>query len=509
MKKLLTLVLALMLALSMVAFAEEDLDMPWGDEWITLKVSVFDRGTAGNSPADDNFYTAWIQENFGDPRHIKIEWVVIPRSEEVSKLNTMMAGGDPADICFTYTESVWGNFVNQGGVYELTELLEEYAPTLIEFLGEDILQAGRLNGGQYAVNARRVVVADQGVFVRSDILEELGLDFPTTTEEFYEMLVAFKEAYPDCIPYAMASDIDGNGQLVYSFYKSLDKKDVVCIPRAMTEGFEDYVVFMNKLYNEGLISPDFALNGDSELYAEVSSGKAFCYCYNYDHPIRVSPGIQATLEDNVPGALLRPIDCFDSVIDGVCYHSLYNPWGLICFIPTTCQYPEAAVMYLNWLCEYDTIYFLQNGIEGETYVLDEDGIPTIIDVEGDKHFNSMQNLDYTLLVNGTWLDTDEKTMKAQATSYQVHPELYEEMYTIGNSNGWINGYHWETVVEADATYGTTLDNYMNEFVTKAIMAPTEEECLEIFYAGVEEYKAMGGDAVMEERLAAWELAHAE
>ena len=30
------------------------------------------------------------------------------------------------------------------------------------------------------------------------------------------------------------------------------------------------------------------------------------------------------------------------------------------------------------------------------------------------------------------------------------------MYTIGNSNGWINGYHWETVVEADATYGTTL-----------------------------------------------------
>ena len=75
MKKLLSLVLALTLCLSLASFAQaESSDVYRYDENITLKVSVFDRGVTGNTPADDNAYTDWIQENFGDPRNITIEW---------------------------------------------------------------------------------------------------------------------------------------------------------------------------------------------------------------------------------------------------------------------------------------------------------------------------------------------------------------------------------------------------------------------------------------------------
>lgn len=135
MKKILSLVLALAMLLSMVLTATaEEAEVYRFDKPITLKVSVFDRGNAGGTAPDDNYYTKWIQENFGDPRNITIEWVVIPRSEEEAKLN--------------------------------------------QLLGENVIDAGRKNGGLYAICARRVNIADQGVFIRKDWVEKAGLEMP-------------------------------------------------------------------------------------------------------------------------------------------------------------------------------------------------------------------------------------------------------------------------------------------------------------------------------------------
>ena len=88
MKKILSLVLALAMLLSIAAIpaTAETTEVFRYDQPITLKVSVFDRGNTGGTAPDNNHWTQWIQENFGDPRNIKIEWVVIPRSEEESTL---------------------------------------------------------------------------------------------------------------------------------------------------------------------------------------------------------------------------------------------------------------------------------------------------------------------------------------------------------------------------------------------------------------------------------------
>ena len=485
----------------------EELDLPWGDEWITLKVSVFDRGTPGNSPADNNYWTKWIQENFGDPRHINVEWVVIPRSDEVGKLQALMAGGEAGDISFTYTESVITNFVQQGGLWELTDLIEEYGPHIKEFLGEDILAAGRFEGNQYAIPARRVVEADQGMFIRADLLRELGLEMPTTKDELADVMAAFKEAYPDKVVWTWSKDLTNNLIVTYSFLTDVEQESFATIPMVMRDGYEDFVVYLNWLYHEGYMGPDFALMDDNALYNEVASGKGLIYQFNYDHPIRVSPGVMSTLKANYPDAEFLPLNCFESVIDDTkYYHNSYNPWGLDNFIPKTCEHPEAAIMYLDWLCEYDTIYFLQNGVQGETYELNEDGIPVIFsEINGDKHFNSMQNIDYTLLVNGTWLDDPAKLIAAQAPSYQ-YPEYYEEEYIVGNTDLILAGYHFDVVLENDSKYGTTLSDKWKEILTKTTVA-APEECLDLFRQLRDEYMAEGGQAVMDEKVAAWEASH--
>ena len=58
------------------------------------------------------------------------------------------------------------------------------------------------------------------------------------------------------------------------------------------------------------------------------------------------------------------MNCFGSVTDPTkYYHLAYNRDGLLNFIPVWSDddHAKAAMMYLNWLCEYDTIFNLQNG----------------------------------------------------------------------------------------------------------------------------------------------------
>lgn len=520
MKRLLALVLSLCLLMSLVtitsASAEEEVYR--FEKPLTLKVSVFDRGTPGNTPANDNYYTKWIQENFGDPRNITIEWSVIPRSEEESKLATLITSADTApDICFTYNGSIVANYVSQDGVRELTDLIDQYGPNLKAFLGEEVLNAGRYNGGLYAMPARRVVVAWMGLFLREDWLEKLGKPMPTTKEEFLDALRAFRDENPGevpggPIPFAFNYDLSTPNALTMSFIKDInDERALATKPYVLWDGYEDFVKFLNTMYNEGLMSPDFATDTSGEqMNQAVTSGVAGGYVANYDHPIRISPGLLAGLQAQVPDAKLSILNCFESVTDPTkYYHNVYNADGLLNFIPAWSDddHAKAAVMYMDWLCQYDTIYFLQNGVEGITYELNEDGIPILIaGVEGEMKFNVMQNLDYTLPINGQWLDTEEKTMKAQALSYQGYADLYQPMYEVGNQDPVVTGFHFEEIIESDAQYATSLTDYLRELLTRCTMCKPEE-FHDMYTSMVQEYMNRGGQIVMDEKTAAWDAAH--
>jgi len=278
----------------------------------------------------------------------------------------------------------------------------------------------------------------------------------------------------------------------------------------MIDGYKDYALFLNTMYNEGLMSPDFALDKADLLYNDLTADKAGVYQYNYDHPIRVSPGILAALQSTVPEAKLTALQCFESAADPTkYYHGMYGAHGLNNFIPIYSKQPEAAMMYLDWLCQYENIYFLQNGIEGVTYDLDADGIPVVKtpdEANHDKTFNSMQNLDYTLLINGQYLADESLLIKAQALSYQGYADEYEALYKAFHKDPLNTGWTFEVVLQASSEYGTRLGEFENEMLTKVAMAdPAEASAL--FDQMLEQYKQMGGQACYDEATAAWDAAH--
>lgn len=192
MKKVLTLVLVLCMCIGLFPA-----NTAAADDWLTLRVEMYDRSIAGFN-VEDCWQLHYIQENFGDPNHIKIEWVPVSRWEEGTILNTQLAGGTAPDICMTYGGDLVQQYVDMGGLYPLDGLLEEYGQDLKEFLGKDVLQYGQFDAGngmeQFCLCARRIIIAAQTNYIRKDWLEKLNMEVPTNIDELYAYLTAAKEA---------------------------------------------------------------------------------------------------------------------------------------------------------------------------------------------------------------------------------------------------------------------------------------------------------------------------
>ena len=84
MKRIVSLILALAMVLSMASFAaaEEATGIAsWKafDKTVTLQIPVYERGTSP-VPVTDNYWIDWIQQNFGDKYNIKVQFIPITRS---------------------------------------------------------------------------------------------------------------------------------------------------------------------------------------------------------------------------------------------------------------------------------------------------------------------------------------------------------------------------------------------------------------------------------------------
>ena len=122
-RKLSFLLVAMLLlgSLGLQAFAAED--------WLTLRVEIFDRSIAGFN-VEDNMQLRYIQEKFGDPNKIKVQFVPVSRWDEGEILTTQLGGGIAPDICLTYNGELVNQYIDMGGLYQLDELLAQYAPNL-------------------------------------------------------------------------------------------------------------------------------------------------------------------------------------------------------------------------------------------------------------------------------------------------------------------------------------------------------------------------------------------
>ena len=482
---------------------------------VTITVELFDRSNAPEgSTITDNRWTEYVNEQMNKVG-ITVEFVPVPRSDEITKMQTMVASQTAPDLTLTYTYSYAEDYFNQGGTWDLSEFIdgEGQAENIKEYIGTDVLDIGRnSDGALYGIVARRATTAKSNIFMRKDWLDKLGLEVPTTPDEYYNAVEQMVNNNPDGRTGVIGANFFQSWNMRAAF--STIAGDPVKVNIASTEdaiqdyydqeGMYQWYTFANKLYNNGLMNPEYYTMSEDDFKSYIATGDMASFEYNVNGSVDVMRGsLLKTLQENEPEADIISIAPLKNVNDGNQYSAAYSDGGLIAFCPKTAdaETVEACMTYLDWMCTEDGGFVLYHGFEGEHFDYDENGVPVVIDAAYNSQDKDWIRADIFLVGNQGYfatVDDFNACTAKEAPGYEDH--------VIANYENALTG----TLLH-DSTYTspstpdllTDINLVKDEYVVKCITCAPEE--LEATFA---EYmsglEAAGIQTIIEERTAYYE-----
>ncbi|PJN55323.1 hypothetical protein PAEVO_20440 [Paenibacillus sp. GM2FR] len=161
-------------------------------ERVTMEIPVYERAFEGWN-VTDNYYTRWIQKEFGDKYNIEVKFTPIARTNEVTNYQQLLAAGKAPDIIFHYDMPQALAYYGEGVMQELDwKEIEQYAPTYWSNMSETIQQYGVVDGKNTFVFGKRPDLNNYGNFVniiRKDWVEKVGMKVEdlTSLEKYNEM----------------------------------------------------------------------------------------------------------------------------------------------------------------------------------------------------------------------------------------------------------------------------------------------------------------------------------
>lgn len=371
------------------------------DTDVTLTIAHITNGTVTanyEGLADTPFWSKW-QELTG----VKLE------SMELTKdaFNLLLVSGDLPDLVYCSVDNIPSGVemaIEDKVIAPITKYME-YAPDLAAVVESDEIYRkgvtttkGDIIGAPF-IRGDKYLLTSGGMIIRADWLEELEMESPETPEELYNVLVAFKEEMGAETPLSVTSS-----DLVWSLVQNGLVTDGFGLPGAglyqedgeIHFGFaepelKEVYTYLNKLYKEGLLDPEFLTIDNTVKKANIQSGRSgvtygsvggnlgtwMKEMWETDPEYEltgISPLVSAKGEvARLGGAGLQ--------VTGDCL-----------FMTTACENPEVAVQFMNYGYTEEGGMFFNYGIEGESYNM-VDGYPTYTEeVMNNSEGKSMQQM---------------------------------------------------------------------------------------------------------------------
>ncbi|MBQ4516409.1 MAG: extracellular solute-binding protein [Clostridia bacterium] len=316
---------------------------------------------------------------------VKVEYISPAIGQGTEQFNLMLASGDLPDI----VEYGWFEFpggpakaIKDGYIIPLNDAFAAYAPNLTAFLKEHPEDADKMiktDEGVYylfpMVRDGEKLLITAGMIVRQDLLDKYGIKDPETYDEWYDMLVTFKNNGIE-IPLAFNAT---NTYEIESLFRTFGSptgyyRDGDTVKYAPFEPeFKETLTRLTKWYSEGLIDKNFTTTDSKIREANMLSGK-IGVTYGSGGG-QLGKWIQALPKDSEIklGTLTYPTERADEI--GSKHKSITWPYsGSGSAITTACKNIELAAKYLDFFYSEEGHMLANFGIEGESYTM-VDGQP--------------------------------------------------------------------------------------------------------------------------------------
>lgn len=533
MKRIVTLLMALCMVFSMfaVATAEESTGMAsWTpfEETVTITVPVYDRSKAGYPAVDDNYWTQWIQAEFGDKWNIDVQYVAIPRGDVMTKYNLLIADKQTPTIMMEYDYPKVTQWANDGAMQTIDlEAFAAVAPTFYNKMVENNqLGYTDVNGETYFVLTERPYYNTSYTyytFVRMDWLRAVGYDHvPQSYAEQVDAINKIIDAgLTDQAPLGLG--IPSSAYVANFAYHDADLDEAEwamhCSLGTASLTWEPTYRLLKRLnseYNMGWYSSEFDLEKNTagaatdQLQTDFINGKT----YQYGGYMAANVDWLVAFYENNPDAELAIASAYAVEEEGVATarNRADNPFGMIVGFSSyaTEDQLKAAWMLMEWMIQEDNLFVLENGIEGVTYTM-EDGLPVVYgDYMGEGMLNHNMNIDMTCLVHASKVvGTVEDSIRAiapqglpQDFADEMIANWTNETKVIADAGNAYSDPVFAVSIESESEYSATLLSKWQEFYAKLVKCDPAE--FDTLYAELsQEYLDAGYQEIIDERLEAY------
>jgi putative aldouronate transport system substrate-binding protein len=359
-----------------------------------IKLTMFTTFPAGHAAY---FKTLNDSPNFQaleEATNIEVDITAVPEVNFDERKNLLFASRDLTDIIYTNTlqEDALLYGVNDNLIIPLDDLIKENAYNFNKWIASESgikEQSIAVNGKMYHIPSIDITLKNSigvGYYIREAWLEQLNLEPPTTLDELYNVLKAFKENDPAgggktlpsayAIPSYVIEPILGSFGMNNGIFRV---KDVVKYA-PMEPEYKEALKYVNKLYKENLIPSDY-LTYDSDMYkAELLDNIGLTYAWSNGH-LRL-PLQAAGLTTEESWNTFRPIGGMKGA-DNI-YYWFGSTIGQVCHnsgecISVTNKYPVETIKWIDYKYSQEGAWTVMYGPKGVTWDYDETGAPNVTD----------------------------------------------------------------------------------------------------------------------------------
>ena len=315
---------------------------------------------------ETNDLTKWLEEEM----NVDLEFVLLPATSEDANTKVSLWVSSNAELpdvlCMSLSDTVAQDYASKGIFVDLTDYYAD--PEIAVNIGssrfdeerDTIMNSIRFADGKYyslfAYNPFPWNEASYRAWVNQEWLDNLGVEAPKTTDEFREMLEAFKNSDPngngksDEIPMMSAKGgygIDPTTFLMNAFIQATPGADYMVVengklsPAFTTDQWKAGLTYIHDLVQDGLLSPLSFTQDSTQLKTQLTAAEAVVgvTCAGSTSMFGSEPEVVGRM------ALLEPL----TGPEGVCSVS-YRPStaGCIWYITKDCEDPELAFRVGDW-----------------------------------------------------------------------------------------------------------------------------------------------------------------
>jgi putative aldouronate transport system substrate-binding protein len=259
-------------------------------------ITVLTHAGSLEADLDQNWFTGWYEEK----TNVHVNWQYAPSEQFKERVNLALASGDRLDVIMSYpwapygfTQIEYARLAAQGLILPVGDLVESDTINMkatlagVPMMKETLTQAdGKIYMIPDLVECFHCLYYGK-MLVNKEFLKNVGLDYPKTTADFKNMLIAFRDKDAngngdpnDEIPFAGATDdyttkVDTFLMNAFVYDDGVNRlylESGKVVAAFQKPEFREGLKYLNDLYREGLIYPDsFSMNNSTR--AQLNSQK--------------------------------------------------------------------------------------------------------------------------------------------------------------------------------------------------------------------------------------------